>query len=119
MKRVEFLLVAPLLLASCMAPQSGEPWMDNYNQPRSAAIPQDARDFIIRRQGCDHFRGEYGGEGTERQKIINSQITELCTGTDAELSRLRTKYAGRAETIRALAEFEDCIEYDTVCSKQE
>ena len=102
MMKAVFLIVATMLLPSCAMAQSGEPWLDNYNEPRSAAIPQEARDFIIRRQGCDHFRGEYGEPGSEREAFILSKTTELCTGTDAELTRLRTKYAENPETIAAL-----------------
>lgn len=108
------LIAICMILSSCAPKQSPGPWTDNFNEPRSAAIVLDAREFIIKRQGCDHFRGEPGYDA-ERQKFINEQTTRLCKGTDAELRHLREKYKNKPETIRALAEFEECIEYATPC----
>lgn len=103
------LIAIGMILSACAPKQSPGPWTDNFNEPRSAAIALDAREFIIKRQGCDHFRGEPGYDA-ERQKFINEQTTRLCTGTDAELGRLRIKYANQPATIKALEEFESCIE---------
>ncbi|MEO9467533.1 hypothetical protein [Parasphingorhabdus sp.] len=110
-------LLLPLgLLAACTTTALPlEPWTDNFNQSRDPAIVTEARGFIIQRQGCDHFRGEPGYDD-ERQKFLNAQTKKLCTGTDEELTRLREKYTNHAATIKALAEFEDCIEYESPCS---
>lgn len=110
-------LLLPLssLVACATTAPPLEPWTDNFNQSRDPAIATEARSFIIRRQGCDHFRGEPGYD-EERQKFLNAQTKKLCTGTDDELIRLRRKYADHAATIKALAEFEDCIEYESSCS---
>ena len=109
-------IVLLLMLASgCAAPPAPEPWTDNFGAIRSAAIPQDVRAFSIRRQGCDHFRGE-PGYSPERQKFLDQQIAKLCAGTDAELRRLRAMHEDNREAISALADFEACIAYDTDCT---
>ncbi len=103
-----------LALPACTHAKPLEPWTDNFNEPRSALVAKEAQDFIIRRQGCDHFRGEPGYD-EERQKFLDEQIKETCSGSDAQLKKLRAKYANQPETMKALAEFEDCIEYETRC----
>jgi len=106
--------VALALLSSCTSQETIRPWTDNFNEPRDAAIVAQAREFIIKRQGCDHFRGEPGYD-EERQTFLNKQIEQLCTGTDAQLAKLRNRYADSPATIKALADFENCIEYDSRC----
>ena len=77
----------------------------------SKPLPREVRDFIERREGCDHFRGEPvpepedDPEGT-RRKQIESALAKLCTGTDAELARLRGRYRKDAAVTAALADFE-------------
>ena len=118
MKFAATTILVTLLLPACAAAQTGSPWADNYNQPRNPLVIEEARSFVIKRQGCDHFRGEPPYD-KERQKFLIQQMKELCTGTDAELQRLRAKYADHPETIQSLSEFEDCIEFDTVCAKKD
>lgn len=89
-------------------------WTDNFGSVRNASIPQDVREFIIERQGCDHFRGEVG-YNKERAAFLNEKIDELCTGSDKKLYDLRVKYVDDAITIKALGEFDDCIEYSNEC----
>ncbi|WP_188578182.1 hypothetical protein [Azorhizobium oxalatiphilum] len=74
-----------------------------------AALPADVRAFIKRRDGCDHFRGEEPTD-PERAKEINTQLKKLCTGTDAQLARLRLSYATNRAVMRALAPYERKIE---------
>lgn len=111
-------ILLTITLPACATAQTGSAWTDNYNQPRDPLVAEEVRPFIIKRQGCDHFRGEPPYDA-ERQKFLTEQIQSLCTGTDAELKRLRVKYANHPETIAALSEFEDCIEFDTVCANKE
>ena len=72
------------------------------------------RSFVERREACDHFRGEpVEGEGAEalaRLEFVHRQIFEKCSGTDAELLRLRAAYADDPELSKALADFEYPIE---------
>ena len=114
MKLSVSLSIALLLVPVGATAQPPGPWTDNFNQPRNPAIAQEARPFIIQRQGCDHFRGE-PAYNEARRKFLVEQMEALCTGTDAELKRLRTKFADQPETIKALADFEDCIEYNSAC----
>ncbi len=119
MKHIVLLPPIAIMSMGCVSFDEITPWLDNYNEPRSSKIAVEARTFIIKRQGCDHFRGEYGGDDTERQKFIKDQVAKLCKGTDAELQHLRAKYASQPETMNALADFEDCIEFDSVCSEKD
>lgn len=78
-------------------------------------LPPEVRDFIERREGCDHFRGEPVPEPAndpkgERRSQIETALETLCTGTDAELARLRVRYRNDAAVTAALADFEDEIE---------
>lgn len=81
----------------------------------SKPLPREVRDFIERREGCDHFRGEPVPEPEddpegERRRQIETALEKLCTGTDAELTRLRARYRNDATVTAALADFEDDIE---------
>lgn len=118
MRKTAIITLLTIMLPACATVQTGSAWTDNYNQPRDPLVAEEARPFIIKRQGCDHFRGEPAYDA-ERKKFLTEQIQVLCTGTDAELKRLRIKYASQSETIAALSEFEDCIEFDTVCTNKE
>lgn len=82
---------------------------------RSTDSAEDlVRAYVEQRQACDHFRGEpVEGEGEaalERLEFVQRQIVEKCSGTDAELARLRATYANDPELIDALADFEYPIE---------
>lgn len=119
MKWVLARLLPVLMLPSCMTLPPApfpSPWTDNYNTERDPEIALGARPYIIRRQACDHFRGE-PPYSPERQTFLNDKMRETCTGTDAELQRLRAKYRDDPATVKALADFEDCIEYDSVCTE--
>ena len=81
----------------------------------SKPLPREVRAFIERREGCDHFRGEPVPEPEDdpegaRRKQIESALAKLCTGTDAELGRLRARYRKDTAVTAALADFEDDIE---------
>lgn len=118
MNKTALFSISMIMLAACAPQKALTPWTDNFNDPRDPAIVQEARDFIIQRQACDHFRGEPGFD-EQRQKLLNERVEELCTGTDKQLAKLRSRHADSPETIKALADFEDCIEYDSPCSKAE
>ncbi|MEO1046228.1 MAG: hypothetical protein AAFX04_12375 [Pseudomonadota bacterium] len=92
-----------------MAPADQGPDTDNFGTSFAANIPPDVRRFIVRRQGCDHFRGEPPYDA-ERARFLEQSIAETCTGTDAELAGLRQRYRDNAAIIEALSDFEDSIE---------
>ena len=93
-------------------------YCDDGSDPTSpvlkAAMPEDVRAFVEQREACDHFRGEpVEGEGEEalaRLEFVQRQIFESCSGTDAELQRLRRAYADDPALSKALAAFEYPIE---------
>lgn len=72
-------------------------------------LPEDVRAFMERRDGCDHFRGEDSPE-PERRAQIDSELQRLCTGTDAELARLKRLHAGNKVVQHSLADYEVNIE---------
>jgi hypothetical protein len=85
------------------------------DQPNWCDYPHEVRAFLDRREGCDHFRGEPVPEpaddpGAERRHEIETALRELCTGTDAELARLRARYRSDAAVSTALGALESNIE---------
>jgi hypothetical protein len=85
------------------------------DKPNWCDYPHEVRAFLDRRELCDHFRGEPVPEpaddpGSERRREIESALREHCTGSDAELARLRARYRDDAVVAAALAEFETAIE---------
>ena len=118
MKHILSLPIIAMMSIGCVDFDEITPWLDNFNETRSPKIAKEVRPFIIKRQGCDHFRGEPPYD-EERREFLLKKIEELCTGTDAELQRLREKYSRQPETMKALADFEDCIEFDSPCTKED
>lgn len=98
--------------ASFASAASGQPASGNSS---AKSLPREVRDFIERREVCDHFRGEPVPEPEDdpesvRRKQIETALKRFCTGTDAELARLRARYRNNAAVTAALADFEDEIE---------
>lgn len=77
----------------------------------ASPLPKDVAEFVDRREGCDHFRGEVpASSNPHRMRDINRELKKLCTGTDKKLSQLKRKYAANAEITTLLATFESNIE---------
>ncbi|WP_413712331.1 hypothetical protein [Rhizobium sp. Rhizsp82] len=74
-----------------------------------ATLPDDVRAFISRRDDCDHFRGEASPD-EERQAEIDQQLRTLCSGSDAELARLKHRYARNKTVRKALGDYDPNIE---------
>ena len=68
--------------------------------------PKDVSAFIEERDLCDHFRGEPRYD-KERTEFLLKNINKLCTGTDAKLLKLKTKYKNNKSVINALASYEN------------
>ncbi|PSJ36820.1 hypothetical protein [Allosphingosinicella deserti] len=98
------LLLLALLASACTAAGPGA-----KVEAGAGALPPDVRAFITRRDGCDHFRGEEGYDAA-RRKQIEAQLKRLCTGTDAELARLKRAHAANRLVQAALADYDDNIE---------
>jgi hypothetical protein len=76
---------------------------------QAQALPSDVNSFVERRKSCDRWRGE-DGYNNERQRQINQALCKTCSGTDAQLKRLKRKYATNAEAMRLLNGFDIEIE---------
>ena len=79
------------------------------DQGGKAALPADVTAYRARRDQCDHFRGEEA-EDDVRAAQLEKALNRTCKGTDAELIKLRGKYAGNKAVIAALAEYESEVE---------
>ena len=75
----------------------------------AASLPVDVTDFKERRDACDHFRGEDPYD-EERRQFLEKQMTELCTGSDEQLKKLKHRYRDNRAVQVALAEYEPHIE---------
>jgi cytochrome c556 len=98
------ILALAMLCAACATPS-----VAGGTQQHEAPLPAEVRAFVEKRDGCDHFRGEDPYDA-ERAKQIDAELTRLCTGTDAELARLRRVHARNKAVMQALAGYEDRVE---------
>jgi hypothetical protein len=62
--------------------------------------------FRERRDECDYFRGEDPFDA-KRAAFLTDALARTCTGTDAELKGLRTRYARNPRILALLAGYED------------
>jgi len=76
---------------------------------QATEIPRDMQTFIQRRDACDHFRGEEGYDKA-RQALLAKRLRQYCTGTDAQLARLKHKYSNNPELLGMLDAYETTIE---------
>lgn len=74
-----------------------------------SGFPKEIDDFLAERESCDHWRGEAGYD-QERQADINWSVCQSCTGTDAKLKALKTKYRSNEKILEKLNELESQIE---------
>lgn len=74
-----------------------------------ASPPNDVREFMEKRDLCDHFRGEPAYD-EERRKFLLKNMIELCTGTDKQLMELKTKYKADKAIIKSLSIYEADVE---------
>lgn len=75
----------------------------------SEQMPSDISEFVQQRDLCDHLRGEIPDQGDEQSQVIDD-INQQCRGTDAELQRLKLKYAGSTAFEQVLNQYEPDIE---------
>jgi hypothetical protein len=74
-------------------------------------LPKDVEKFIVKRESCDHFRGEVSSPGDkQRVRQLQLAVQKWCTGTDRYLAQLKKKYANDESITHRLAEFEANIE---------
>jgi hypothetical protein len=74
-------------------------------------LPKDVEKFIVKRESCDHFRGEVSSPGDKhRVRQLHQAVQKWCTGTDRYLAQLKKKYTNDASVTHRLDEFEENIE---------
>ncbi|MDP3520333.1 MAG: hypothetical protein Q8S02_06890 [Hydrogenophaga sp.] len=72
-------------------------------------LPADVVEFKSSRDSCDQLRGEEASDD-KRAAELDTLLDRYCKGTDAALAALRTRYAGRADVLEALKDYEAGIE---------
>ena len=72
-------------------------------------LPADVTAFKVRRDDCDHFRGEEPYDA-DRAAFLRVAVNRTCDGADAELAALRRRYAGDGIVLATLADYDDRIE---------
>lgn len=63
--------------------------------------PDDVKEFISRKETCDHFMGEQGEDEARRRQIFN-MIKNNCPNTDLDLKNLLIKYNDNIEVLNRL-----------------
>lgn len=109
-------LVTPEEVAGSAPPREAENAWDLPPTGKDDAVhpfPREVANFMVERDGCDHFRGEEPYD-QERRAFLEQNIRDLCTGTDARLAALRKRYASNPDVATALAGYEDRIETTVV-----
>lgn len=101
-----------------IAPQPAQPALAETSAtvPKPAAvkivqpkIPEDVSAFIEQRESCDHFRGEEAYD-EERGAFLEKAQKETCTGTDAALKLLRSRYKENTVISIKLKGYEEDVE---------
>ncbi|HLT32129.1 MAG TPA: hypothetical protein VK013_18965 [Myxococcaceae bacterium] len=104
-------VAATLLLVGVACAHPG-PRVSPTQEPKARSaktLPTEVQDFIERREGCDHFRGEEPYDEA-RAAFIAQELARLCEGTDAELARLKRRNADSPEVLEVLHRFEEQVE---------
>ena len=83
----------------------------------TVGLPAKVAAFLERRESCDHWRGERGYD-KERQADIDWAMCQACPGTDAQLARLKKKYAANKAVMQKLSEIEPNIEPEDKAAAQ-
>ena len=70
--------------------------------------PRPVAQFIERSGNCQHFAGEFGGDGSPRDAEVNRAMDKLrCNSLPADLRTLRQRYRADARVTARLALFDD------------
>jgi hypothetical protein len=65
-------------------------------------VQQDVRDFLKRRQDCQHWAGEEGYDAARRAEINTAYAKLRCAALDADEDVLKRRYGGNPALVRAL-----------------
>jgi hypothetical protein len=74
-----------------------------------ARLPPDVVAYVVRRDRCDHWRGEVSDD-PGRAAEIRRAVTHECRGADAALARLLRRYAHDRAVKRRLESYDARIE---------
>lgn len=80
-----------------------------YATDEHISLPTDVSSFVEKRDLCDHFRGEDPYD-EERRAFLEKNMLKLCTGTDAALAKLKSKYINNKLVTSKLNQYEEKIE---------
>lgn len=69
-------------------------------------MPAEVSTLLERWESCWHFRGEEATSPERQQEILAGQ-DKWCPGNEAELARLRAKYAAQPDVMKALAKTDE------------
>lgn len=95
-RNIILLLLATMLMACVHQPAIGE--VDH---------------FVKKRDLCDHLRGEIPDPDPAHPEDMDEVIKNInrsCKGTDAELQRLKVRYASDTKIMEILSRYENRIE---------
>jgi ABC-type amino acid transport substrate-binding protein len=66
------------------------------------ALPADIRQFIARREACNHWAGEEGYDATRRRQIERALRENRCDQLPADETALRDHYKGAPDMLAIL-----------------
>lgn len=93
-----------VLLTALTAAAAAQP----PERPADGSWPRPVAQFIQRSENCQHFAGEFGGDGSPRDAEVNRQLDALrCNSLPADLRTLRQRYRADAQVTARLAAFDD------------
>jgi hypothetical protein len=102
---VRALAASMLLIAGCATTPDAltEAQLETY--PDARGMPADVQHFIVRHGDCSHWLGEPEWDAGRRRQIEEA-IVRSCFGIDAYGRRMRARYAGNAEVMARLRDYE-------------
>lgn len=81
--------------------------VDGYAGQGGGTLPRDVRNLIEHRELCAYYHRQDGFDFDDhREAFVSDQANLFCYNSDAELARLRKKYANRPEIQTALDKVE-------------
>lgn len=86
------------------AREPGQPLIEE-TYPDAAGMPRDVQAYIIRHSDCTHWGGEYSEE-PERQRQIQEGVRQACGGVNELGRRIRARYAGNAQVLARLRDYQ-------------
>ncbi|HSC81545.1 MAG TPA: hypothetical protein VLC08_14405 [Chitinolyticbacter sp.] len=93
--------LALLLLLSGHAAAEYDPWQ-HYDKTLKT-LPKDAAAALDRGVTCNHFAGEFNGDGSQEDKERNREMAKLrCDTVDSDISRIKQRYKNQPKVLQAI-----------------